>query len=213
VASAAIERGADVTELVLVDPQRIECLLEDDLAVELAFAYTVGIDPVSLGFPAGSGALDERAFQASNGNGPRRVPPGTIAALADAAREVGVQRLAQRPSQERLAAILRAAGALRPDLDGGDLPGCFERFRHSLTAFAQHDAQLYAGNIAVLRPSESRALPWQAQDPAGYWHGMCIGEWRSLESPGDHLGSLRPPQVKRTGQLVCGGQGAAASAR
>jgi pyochelin synthetase len=212
VARATIEQGAEVAELVLVDPQHIECLLEDDLAVELAFAHTVGIDPESLGFPAGG--LLAQAFQATNGNVPRRVAAGTIAAFADATSEVGLQRLARRPPHERLAAILLATSALRPDLEAtGDLAGCFDRFRHSLTAFTQHDAQLYAGNIAVLRPSHARQLPWQAQDPTGYWRGVCIGELRIVEIPGDHLGSLHAPQVERTAQLVHGGQSTAAQVR
>jgi pyochelin synthetase len=209
VARAAIEAGAEVEELVLIDPQHIQCLLEDDIAIELAFAHAVGIDPESLGFP--TEGLLAPAFDATGNGDPRRVPDGAIAAFAATSKTVSLQRLAQRPSQERLAAILRAAGALRPDLEATrDLAGCFDRFRHSLAAYAQHHAQLYAGNITLLRPSEARSLPWQAQDPTEHWRGLCIGELRIVEIPGDHVGSLQAPQVERTAELVRGGQSTAA---
>jgi pyochelin synthetase len=210
VASAAIELGAQVIELVLINPQRVEWLLEDDLALELAFAHTIGIDPASLGFPASGVRLDQAL--ATNGHLPGRVPQGTIATLADAEHNLALSRLARRPAQERRDAILRAAGALRPDLHESDLPNCFERFRHSLAAFAQHDAQVYAGDAAVLRAAESQVLPWHTKDPAGYWRGMCIGQWRSLEIPGDHHGSLKQPHVHHAAQLALGHQSATAQA-
>jgi pyochelin synthetase len=226
------ETGAEVTRLVVVSSFRVPYTVDDELVLEYAFARLVGADPARLGYPSDEATL-ARALGRVLAATPGRVPAGAFAALDGdpALREVATAfaRLAGRDPGERLAAIAASMAAAdeRPPASrpaGGDageraaageperaghveaVGDALRLFRQSLDAVTAHPGDPYAGDITFLRQrGEVHFLPGLGADMTAYWHGICLGDLRVVDVPGDHFSCLAHPHVASVAAVLDGG--------
>jgi L-cysteine---[L-cysteinyl-carrier protein] ligase PchF len=204
-ARALAESGKQVEELVLIAPSRATGPIEDDLTLELAFAQTLGIDPASLGFPTDDAAL-ALAFgpQARAGGAPAAGRGTNSSANGGGTAEQTLPRLLRRPKHERLAGLMRAAAASHPELDAsGELGECFERFCHLLCSFALHEPDLYAGDLTVLQPAESRWRAGRDEDAIAWLKTICLGEMRVEQAPVDAGLERGGYDIEQIAALIC----------
>ncbi|MEU6755468.1 amino acid adenylation domain-containing protein [Streptomyces sp. NPDC046685] len=73
-------------------------------------------------------------------------------------------------------------------------------FERTTPAAAGYDPQPYAGDITLLRPAEPS--PAGADEAAGFWGEVCLGDLTVVDVPGDHLSCLEPPHVTRTARAI-----------
>ncbi|MGW7456538.1 non-ribosomal peptide synthetase [Streptomyces sp. NPDC054797] len=75
-------------------------------------------------------------------------------------------------------------------------------FERTTPAAAGYDPQPYAGDITLLRPAEPSPAAPGAEDAAGFWGEVCLGDLTVVDVPGDHLSCLEPPHVTRTAEAI-----------
>jgi pyochelin synthetase len=198
-----LERGAEVTDLTLVDSIPMFVETDEELAYESIFVPNLGLDPVAAVFGEEVNAADVyRGIEMIMAEHGGRVPAGAMARLGGdpglAAVAAAVGARTARSQEERLAAYARASSEqagvpVSPEL----VPGLFRVCRHSMMA-ARFDPEPYAGDITFLRATEAQSFGITAgvtHLTATFWKEICLGEFRLVDVAGNHFSVIEPPHL------------------
>lgn len=203
VARRLLERGAEVTDLTLVDSIPMFLETDEELAFEAIFVPNLNLDPVTTVFGSDvDGADVYRAIDKLMTEHDRKVPAGAMAALTGdpglEAVAAAVRRQHERTQAERLASYAEAAASQAGIPVGPELvPALFEVCRHSMRA-ARFDPEPYAGDITFLRASEQQSFGVTAgvgHLAAPFWQDTCLGEFTVVDVPGNHFSVIEPPHL------------------
>lgn len=204
VASRLREAGQSSPGLTVIGSCGRPCKVLDDLVLEYAYCRFMNVDPVAVGYPA-----DNMSFQKAIKDAAREdvVPDGLISGLAnDPGLAEPLQLLLSLSVEDRLIAI---ADQVTADLEGVDAvvytQTFLSLFRHSLAGYSYFKPAPYAGDILLLLPDDPEpALPWLAEDVAGFWQEHCLGELQVRNVPGNHFNCLSPPHVTSLSKILLG---------
>jgi len=194
VARTLTEAGAEVASLTAISTHRPPFRLDDELISEYAFAVMMGIDPVSVGFPADENrvsAASDRLLEAT----PGLLPDGAIARLDGEYADVAAcfRDLAEVPRQTRIqrmcAAVPPSAGSYTPEA----LTEMFHIFRQSVFAISRYRPEPYAGDVTFLRHGGAYPFPGDKESVTAYWERLVLGGLDIVDVPGDHFSLLSVP--------------------
>ena len=190
------DAGADTAPLTVISSHHVPQRVDDPLVTEYGFARLMGLDPAELGFPADEAAVGALLRRAADGG---RIADGAIVALAtDASAEPGLAsaarcfaQVAATAPEQRLSALTDRLGPLL-GIHGEDIARLREVFRQSLHAVAAYRPDPYPDDVVLLRQTgDLHFMPGLREDMAAFWTGICLGEARVVDVPGDHFGCLR----------------------
>lgn len=195
IARSLTESGATVDELTVIGSYQPPAV-HDELLTEYVFAQSIGIDPVTVGFPADAEAF-EIALRTILDRTPDRVPAGALTALNgdSAALAAKFRELASVPRTDRLTALRTAAGSGTGPYRSSELPPAefrrqFDIFAHNLRAMGAHHAEPYFGRVRVLSNSGAATLMGTRAEVDRFWSRIALGALAIEEIPGDHLTSM-----------------------
>jgi len=202
VARRLLERGMSVN-LTLVDSIPMFIETDEELAFEAIFAPNLNLDPVKAVFGDDVESVDVyRAIEKLMVEYDRKIPAGAMAQLSGdpglEAVAAAVRRQSVRSQDERLAGYAKAAAAQAGVPVGPELvPALFRTCRHSMRA-ARFDPEPYVGDMTFLRCNEEQSFGITAgvgHLTAPFWEGVCLGEFKLIEVPGNHFSVIEPPHV------------------
>ncbi len=217
IARHLLEGGTSVPSLTVINSLPVPYLVDDELFSEYLFVYEAGVDPMKLGYPAESAlahAIDVILPDSSD-----RIPEGGLSSVRGDPDLDGVawcfRRLAARSVEDRMTAIGRAVarsgGAEAP---AGQVQALYDIFRHSLRAFALHPVAPYAGDVVLVRSTESTPLTrGRDQQVAAFWRHVCLGDLRIVDIPGQVHSALRPPTAAEVLDVITAGEAVGAPVR
>ncbi|WP_028648005.1 non-ribosomal peptide synthetase [Nocardiopsis sp. CNT312] len=194
VARTLTEAGAQVASLTAISTHRPPFRLDDELISEYAFAVMMGIDPVSVGFPADENrvsAASDLLLEAT----PGLLPDGAIGRLEGEYADVAAcfRALAEVPREVRVArmcaAVPPSAGTYEPEA----LDEMFRIFRQSVFSISRYEPEPYAGDVTFLRHGGAYPFPGNKESVTDYWERLVLGDLRVVDVPGDHFGMLAVP--------------------
>ncbi len=194
VARTLTEAGAEVASLTAISTHRPPFRLDDELISEYAFAVMMGIDPVSVGFPADENrvsAASDLLLEAT----PGLLPDGAIGRLEGEYADVAAafRALAGVPREVRVArmcaAVPPSAGTYEPEA----LDEMFRIFRQSVFSISRYEPQPYAGDVTFVRHGGAYPFPGNKESVTDYWERLVLGDLRIVDVPGDHFGMLSVP--------------------
>ncbi|MGY1934118.1 AMP-binding protein [Nocardia gipuzkoensis] len=195
IARTLTEAGATVDELTVIGSYQPPAV-HDELMTEYVFAQSIGIDPVTLGFPADDEAF-ATALRAILDRTPDRVPAGALAGLNGESAPLAAtfRERAAVPRAERLAALHTAAiSGTGPYRSSGlaleEFRRQFDIFAHNLRAMGAHRAEPYFGAVRVLSNSGTATLMGTRAEVERFWSRIGLGALVIAEIPGDHLTSM-----------------------
>ncbi|WP_437951822.1 amino acid adenylation domain-containing protein [Sorangium sp. So ce296] len=202
VARRLLERGMSV-DLALVDSIPMFIETDEELAFEAIFAPNLNLDPVKAVFGDDVDSADVyRAIEKLMVEYDRKIPAGAMAKLGGDpgldAVAAAVRRQSARSQEERLAGYAKAAAAQAGVPVGPELiPALFRTCRHSMRA-ARFDPEPYVGDMTFLRCDEEQSFGITAgvgHLTAPFWEGVCLGEFKLIDVPGNHFSVIEPPHV------------------
>ncbi|WP_268742374.1 non-ribosomal peptide synthetase [Nocardiopsis dassonvillei] len=194
VARTLTDAGAEVASLTAISTHRPPFRLDDELISEYAFAVMMGIDPVSVGFPADENRVSAASDQLLAAT-PGLLPDGAIGRLTGEYADVAerFRELAKVPRQTRIermcAAVPPSAGTYTPEA----LNEMFAIFRQSVFAISRYEPEPYAGDVTFLRHGGAYPFPGNKESVTTYWERLVLGELDIVDVPGDHFSLLSVP--------------------
>ncbi|MDE3722954.1 amino acid adenylation domain-containing protein [Nocardiopsis sp. N85] len=194
VARSLTEAGAEVASLTAISTHRPPFRLDDELISEYAFAVMMGIDPVSVGFPADENRVSAASDLLLDAT-PGLLPDGAIGRLEGEYADVAAcfRALAEVPREARVArmcaAVPPSAGTYEPEA----LDEMFRIFRQSVFSISRYEPEPYAGDITFLRHGGAYPFPGNKESVTSYWERLVLGDLRIVDVPGDHFSMLSVP--------------------
>ncbi|TQM09336.1 non-ribosomal peptide synthetase [Pseudonocardia kunmingensis] len=196
VARTLTEAGADVGSFTAISSHAPAFRLEDELLSEYSFAVMMGIDAVSLGFPADA-QLFTAAAQEVLAHSPGVMPDGAIAALGGEYEEVSAcfRHLAGVPRAQRVSRMCDAVPPSVGTFTPAQLLRMFRTFRQSVFAITRYRADPYAGDVAFLRHAGPYPFPGSRSSVTRYWEELTLGDLTVTDIGGDHFTCLGDDHV------------------
>lgn len=210
-ARALSEAGVSV-RLTVVSGHHVPYRPDDGLVVDYAFARAAGLDPATLGWPLDEAVVD-RAVATALADSPAILPEGALARLTGDERldptTEQLRTLARRDVAERRGELYQAVADADPRWGGvPQVADAYAVFARVLQAVARYEPQLYAADVTLLRPTESRGLlPGSPHDAVRFWREACLGEVTVVDIPGDHVSCLRPSNAARVADTIAAASG------
>lgn len=206
-----LEAGVEIGPVTVISSDRFRYRIDDELLLERAFGGLLGSDIAAAGH-----TIDNRRMEAAldhlRARSGDHFASGCLLGLGREFADVAAcyARLAERPQTERLAALANAVSTRAQMVEADQAVALYQIFRHSLKAVTQYQPAPFAGDLRVLRDSETlHFLPGLRSDMRGFWSGAALGRIRFETIEGDHLSCLQPPYAEAVASRLLAGDIAA----
>ncbi|KRV64423.1 non-ribosomal peptide synthetase [Pseudomonas citronellolis] len=205
-ARGLLEAGAEVGPVNIISSDRFRYRIADDLLLERAFGRLLGSTIETAGHEIEDATLHQALEYLIERHGPQ-LPAGCLQDLDGEWTPVAecYRRLAQCPSEQRLAALAASVPTQAENLPPEQAQSLFRVFRHSLDAVVRYQPAPFTGDLRVLLDDQSlHFLPGLQGDMRGFWSGLALGDIRLLSIDGNHVTCMQPPHIDRLLPVLLG---------